>query len=97
MHETAFSAGPQNDYVCILILGRGPMSMHAEAFPTKPHAITGPMNYACNCVCGQITLKSYMTPHFWQDPTMIMYAPFLWAGAQLVCMKMPFHPRPKSQ
>ena len=53
------------------------------------------MNYACNCLWGQITNNTFIKPHFWQDPNMIMYAPFFWAGAQLVCMQLPFNKAPR--
>ena len=58
------------------------------------YAIRGPMNYACSCFLGYHTIKTCMKPHFWQDPKIVMCAPFFRAGAQLVCMQLPFNQAP---
>ena len=71
MHETAFLVRPQYDYVHTLLLGRGPMSMHAIALfnqATGVYAIRGPINYACNCLWGQSEIETYIKPHFGQAP-----------------------------
>ena len=82
MYAPSFAAGTQ--LVCMQMLFN------------QAHASRGPMNYACNCFCGQSTNKQRMKPHCRQDPKVIMHATFFGAGAQLVCMQMPFQPGLKS-